>query len=363
MRNSVKLFVMLALSALAAAACGTTATVDTTTTTATPLTTLAPTTTLPPTTTEAPTTTTTTTTIPPVLVSDAINGLPADEALINRRAVAIKIDNHTKAQPQSGVMDADVVYEMLVEGGISRFIAVFHQSDSEYLGPVRSGRPTDIGVVRALDAPFQVSGAQPWVKDIFSAAGLRVAYDTGASTWRENHRAAPHNLYGSSVKVRAYADSRGWPDENPGNIFAFGEPTPGDTPATKVMLSWSGSSNINWVWNGEVYERYIGTTPHEVVDRAGNKSIISAPVIVTIVGKKHTVSSPDGSGSPVPTTDTTGSGDAYIFRDGVVIKGRWDRTSYTDPIHLATESGEDLILPPSKMWIVFYPDDRPLTWE
>ncbi len=353
-----KLFTLLALTAALASACSASAATDATTTTIAPLTTLATTTTIAPTTTEA-----TTTTLPPIVVSEAVNGLPADEASINRRAVVVKIDNHAKARPQSGVMDADVVYELLVEGGITRFAAVFHQSDTDYLGPVRSGRPTDVGVAKALDAPFQISGAQGWVQDIFKSAGLRMVYDTGATTWRERSRSAPHNLYASTYLIRDYADGREWPDDNPGNIFTFGEPTPSNTSATKIHFSWSDHPSTDWVWNGEAYERFNGTEPHIVIDKDGNETTISTPMIVTIMGKKHTVSSPDGNGTSLPTTDTTGSGDAYIFRDGVVIEGSWDRESYADPIHLTTASGEDLILPPSKIWIVFYPDNRPISWE
>lgn len=173
----------------------------------------------------------------------------------------------------------------------------------------------------------------------------------------------PHNLYASTYLIRDYADDRGWPDDNPGNIFAFGEPTPSNTPATKVTFSWSDHPSTEWVWNGEVYERFNGTEPHMVIDEEGNESIISTPMIVTIMGKKHTVGSADGNGTALPTTDTIGSGDAYIFRDGVVVEGSWDRESYTDPIHLTTASGEDLVLPPSKIWVVFYPNNRPISWE
>jgi len=331
--------------------------------------TIAPLATLPPGT--APPTSTTTTTLPPtttttvpaVVVHDTVNGLEAGAASMERRAVVIKIDNHRDARPQAGLMEADLVYEMLVEGGLTRFAAVFHQTDSAFVGPVRSGRPTDVGVVRALDAPFQVSGAQWWVQDIFEDHGLRMVWETGAATWRESSRTAPHNLFASSLLLRDFADSRGWPDENPGNVFQFGETTPSDATASEVTFDWSDHPAVRWVWNGEAYERFNGDTPHEWFNEAGGTGIVSSPVLVAIVGEKHWSRSPDGTGSPVPTTDTIGEGTAYVFLGESVVEGRWDRETYEHPLHLTTTGGADLILPPSRMWISIFPSDESLTWE
>ncbi|MEZ5175733.1 MAG: DUF3048 domain-containing protein [Acidimicrobiia bacterium] len=362
MVRAVRLFALIVAAASLASACSSsTASVATDTTIPAPLTTLAITTTDPPTTTTEPTTTTTTE--PPVVVADSVNGLEASPEAINRRAVVIKIDNSSKARPQSGLMEADLVYEMLVEGGITRFAAVFHQSDLDYVGPVRSGRPTDVGVVRPLDAPFQVSGAQWWVQDIFQAAGLRMAWDRGVATWRENHRAAPHNLYASSILLRGLADDSGWPDDNPGNVFTFGEPTVGTEPATTVAFHWSDHPDVVWKWNGEAYERFNGDDPHMWVDREGNEGQVSVPVIVSITGHKHWSSPPDGNGSSVPTTDTKGSGAAHVFMNGTVIEGTWQRDSYDEPLHLTTDDGNEIVLPPSRLWIAFFPHDRSITWE
>lgn len=333
-----------------------------------PSTTLAPLTTLAPATTEATTTSTTglpttTTTIPPSVIGDTVNGLLAPDGVTNRRAVVIKIDNHPRARPQSGLMEADLMYEMLVEGGLTRFAAVFHQTDLEYVGPVRSGRPTDVGVVKALDSPFQISGAQWWVQDIFKREGLRMVYDTGETTWRIDSRSAPHNLFASSILLRGHADDRGWPDENPGNVFTFGVPTTPTAPATAVTLDWSDHPDVRWVWNGLSYERYNGDVPHQWIDEEGNGGTVTTPLIVVLIGKKTVSSPPDGNGSSVPTTNTVGTGGALVFIEGSVIEGTWDRESYRDPIHLATLDGLDLVLPPSKMWVTIFPHDRTISWE
>ncbi len=298
-----------------------------------------------------------------MLVSDAVNGLDAEAAAIDRRAVVVKIDNHRNARPQAGTMDADLMYEMLVEGGITRFAAVFHQTDLDWIGPVRSGRPTDVGVVKALNAPFQVSGAQGWVLDIFESHDLTMVYDNGVTTWREPHRTAPNNLYSSSLLIREYADDRGWEDKSPGNVFAFGEPTESSTIATEILFDWSSGFNINWNWDGEKYLRYIGDEPHLWVTRDGDEGTVSTPMIVAIVGERTTYHDPVGNGTSLPTTLTEGSGDAYVFRDGIVVEGTWQRDSMAEMFTLTIPDGEPLIIPPSKMWIVVFPDNRTISWN
>lgn len=355
------LLMSLVSLALIVAACGSPSTdAAVTTSTLASITTLSPTASST-TTSTAPVTTTTAT--PAVVVYDTVNGLEASDESMNRRAVVIKIDNHSNARPQSGVMEADLMYEMLVEGGLTRFAAVFHQTDTAYVGPVRSGRPTDVGVVRALDAPYLASGAQPWVKDIFEAAGLKMVWDTGAATFRKSHRSAPHNLFASTYLLRAVADDRNWSDANPGNVFQFGEATMSSSPATEIALDWSNHPDVRWVWNGEAYDRFNGDDPHMWVDESGSGGQVSAPIVVVIVGRKHLSSPPNGKGSSVPTTDTIGSGEAYVFARGTVIEGAWSREHYDAPIDLTTADGTDLILSPSRLWIAFFPDNRELSWK
>ncbi len=361
MRRTTTLILSLVVFALVAAACSSSTGDDTTSTTLAAVTTIAP----PPEDTTTTTTTiadSTTTTDPDADISNGINGLPADDpANLDRRVVIVKIDNSRNARPQSGLMDADIVYEILVEGGLTRFAAAFQSTDTEFVGPVRSGRPTDAEIVKPLDAVLQVSGAQPWVQALFSAANVHVLYDNGRSTWREHHRSAPHNLYSSTLIIRDIADERNWSDESPGNAFLFGEPTESTTPATEIELDWSDHPTVRWVWNGEVYERYNATTPHEWITKDGEKGIVTTPMVIVIEGDRYTASG-DG-GSAVPAIHTIGSGDAKVFRNGTVIEGTWARDSIDDPFTLTDGSGNPIVLPPSKMFVAIFPDSRTVSWS
>lgn len=328
------------------------------------------TTTVPQTTTTAPVTTTTatpqttTTTEPPLEISDSVNGLPADAELIDRRVVAIKIDNHIKARPQSALQSADAVYEIPVEGGITRFIALFHQSDLDWVGPNRSGRPTDSTLVTALaDAPFQISGAQPWVLDIFKADGIRLVVDTGATTFRVSGRSAPHNLFASTLLIRAWADKRDWPDESPGNLFAYGEPTEGDSAATKIEVSFSESTVVTWAWDGEQYLRFHGTTPHEWIDKDGDSGQVAFDTLVVMRMRRYIKADPTGQGSSVPAMDTVGKGDVFVYYNGEVVEGTWERGSKSDKFFLSTSDGVEIVLPPGRVWITLQPNNQPLVSE
>jgi len=361
LRSSSKLIGVLAALTIIASACTSSQEVSEPTTTLVPVTTItepASTTTI---TTTVPATTTTT--IPVVEVSDSINGLPADEDLIDRRVIAVKIDNHPKARPQSGLEVADAVYEILVEGGVTRFIALFHQSDLDYVGPNRSGRPTDAAVLKAIDPVFQISGAQPWVQNVLRAEGIRVVYDNGITTYRVPGRSAPQNLYTSTLAIRELADSKGWDDENPGNLFTFGEPTEGVDTAEVVTIDFSDAPPARWEFDGEQYLRSNGDTPHEWVTKDGERGRVAFETLVALKARKYIASDPSGKGSSVPAMDTVGKGEAFVFYGGEVVKGTWERGSESDPFYLTTPDGTEIVMPPGRIWISIVPDTRPVTWE
>lgn len=360
-RKAPTLLLGLVAFALIAAACSSGSSQDSTTTTTTEATTT--------TTTQAETTTTspatTTTTDAGTEVSGAINGLPADESLIERRVVAVKIDNHIKARPQSGLELADAVFEIPVEGGITRFIALFHQSDSGYVGPNRSGRVTDSKIMASMSgSPIQISGAQGWVQSVFASDDVNVSYDTGFTTFRRQHRSAPHNLFTSTLLIRDYADERGWPDVNPGNLFTFGEPTPGEGSATTIEVPFSGTPPSTWAWDGEQYLHYQGTEPHVwVTENDEETGQVAFDTLVVMKMTKYTARPASGSGTPIPSVETVGTGDALVFYGGQVIAGSWERGSIEDRFTLTAEDGAELVLPPGRVWIHLQPDTETVTWE
>ncbi len=362
----IRIAVLLAGLALVAAGCSGAEEAVTTTTTITTLppvaTTAAATTTS---TTTSTTSTTTTTTLGPQNPSP-LSGLEVEPPeLLERRPIAVKIDNHPNARPQSGLHEADLVYELLVEGGLTRFIAVFHHSDSAYLGPIRSLRPTDSTLVTYLNAPLQISGGQDWIQSLARSRGLLMIGDDRISTFRVGSRRPPHNLYGTTEKMRQTADRRGWEDEPPDPIFTFGEPTIALTPASTVILDWSKQPEVIWRFDPitETYVRSIRDVPHDSLSIDGERNQIAADTLLVLITGRYTARPSSGKGTPVPALETFGVGKALLFYDGAVLQGTWARDSYDDPFELALPTGAEMVVPRGKMWISVFPSTGSVDWE
>jgi len=364
-----RFLLILAVFAALAAACGSS---DDTATTLGQMTTLAPIETTDAASTTAPTTTTTTTTTTTLapLPMSPLNGMGVtDEDALERRVIAVKVDNHWNARPQSGIEQADAMYELLVEGGLTRFIALFHHSDTEYLGPIRSGRPTDPTLIKYLDAPLQISGAQSWVVGVILGYDVNLLGDNGNTTFRIRSRSAPHNLYGSTLLMRDESDRRGFADEPPVEpIFNFGEPTPGASGAGIVNLDWSDNPVVRWEWTGDEYIRFNGDKPHnwrsapaEGTEQTDTQ--IATDTLVVIEAVRYTARSSSGEGSSVPALDTVGSGSAYVFYDGLVVEGEWQRTSAGERFELTLADGSPITIPPGRLWISVFPSNQQVTWE
>ncbi len=372
MRHRLAIVVVLAVIAVACSGSDDAGSTTTTSTTTTPTTTAAPTTTRASTTTS----TTTTTTLPPGTPSP-INGLRVeDDALLDRRVVAIKVDNHPNARPHSGINAADAVYELLVEGQ-TRWIALFHQSSSDFVGPIRSLRPTDPELVNFLGATLAVSGSSVWIAARARSQGTHLITEESASigsVFKIPERRRPHGTYGNTEVIRARADTRGFPDDPPAApMFLFDDIELTDNgptePASRLVMRWPtvGTSAV-WEYDATTgtYLRFHGGGEFLDVNRdRTEQEQISLPTMVVIRAPRYTASParvPE-DGQPVPATDTVGSGSLLVLHGGRVITGTWQRDSANIPFELLTDDGEPLVLPRGRIWISVLPNDGSLTIE
>jgi hypothetical protein len=358
---------LLAALGVVLSACGGSGDAATTTTTAAPTTAATAgttTTTAAPTTTRAPDSTSTTVTLP-TGPAGPLNGLPVnDPDLLARRVVAVKVDNHWNARPQSGLQEADAVIEILVEGGITRFIALFHQSDSEYVGPVRSVRPTDSTMLAPLDAPLVFSGGQAWIQEMTISRGIPLIAEGANGLFRMSHRYAPHNLYADTIDIRATADERGIDDDIDGPLYAVGPwaEDPAEA-ASRIELNWGPGHPAGWTYEDGKYLRYEGDTQQTWVARDGTSGPMAFDVLVFILGRQYVAVPPPGGKSSVPAIDTLGSGRLLIFAHGKVLDGTWERDAVEDPFRLFDQDGNPATVPPGVPWISVYPQQQPFTFE
>ncbi len=276
-----------------------------------------------------------------------------------RPALAIKVENHPLARPQAGLNEADIVYEEPVEGGLTRFIAVFQCSASGRVGPVRSGRTTDPNVLRQFGAAiFGYAGGVPIVKREVPQAGLTdVNYIVAAPAYtRDDARAAPHNLYTSTAALRKAAASKA---EAPAPVFSYAlDLAQRSRKARVVHLPFSGYSDVYWRWSAResAWLRWHATVPHVV---EGDEQVSATNVVVQVVGVSAS-SIIDAAGNASPEVDLVGSGKAYVFRDGRVIIGRWERPTLEDVTRFITKDGAVIALAPGRTWVELLPDSVPV---
>jgi hypothetical protein len=329
---------------------------STTTTTAAPVTT----------TSTAPTTTTTlATTTTMAGPTSAINGLPVDDpTLLERRVLAVKMDNHVNARPQSGVQEADVVFEIVVEG-ITRFLTLWQQSDTDYFGPMRSGRPTDPHILTALNQPtFAISGAQSWVQGLIRSMDVHLIGEVRPATFRVSGRFAPHNLYVDTNLLREHADQQGYPDEPPtGPIWQFGDIPDTAIPAKSVEIDFVGNL-VRWDWDEAtgVWLRTADGQESMWRTRDGEEGRIGFPVMVALHTEQY-LHSPPGRGRSLPSSRTTGTGVAYVFADGMVVEGTWERETEQDWFTLTDADGNVIPVPAGQAWISLVPTNNEIVIE
>lgn len=174
-------------------------------------------------------------------VGSLLNGLPLDEALKIRRPIAVMLDNHIGARPQAGLGEADVVVEALVEGEITRYMAVFQSQDPETIGSVRSARPYFVEMAQSYDALYVHAGGSPEaLSDIRKkgVADLDSLSEGKITFWRRNHKKSPHNLYTSPGAIRNAAAARKYRTDWKGipQTFAYDGTPQNGTPFRQVDL-------------------------------------------------------------------------------------------------------------------------------
>lgn len=270
-------------------------------------------------------------------------GLPSLEDR-NRPALIVKIDNVEDARPPVGVNNADIVYEELVEGGLTRLAAVFHSRGAEPVGPVRSARSTDVNLFPQFNRPlFANSGGNAGVRYELSQSTLVDAGNSAVPNayWRENNRVVPHNLFASTSEIWSAKGGEGGP---PPAMFSFrapGAPAQSGVPAAGVSIRFPTA--IDFDWTGSGWARSQKGSPH--VDSEGVR-ITPANVIVQFTQYKTSSADPNS-----PEAITTGSGDVWVFTGGRLIRGTWNRkdkesiTTYTD------DNGNVIRLAPGSTWI------------
>lgn len=301
-----------------------------------------------------------------------LTGLPpSDPALMDRRPLAIKVANYPRYnRPQYGLTLADNVYEYYIEGGLTRFIAVFYGNNSEWVGPVRSGRYFDEHIQRMYHAYLVFKFADPRVE-----THLETTADVAPFLVVPSIGSCPPFRLKPDRKVEAYNNSYFntllWEDcvtknglENERQAIRtgfFSEMLPAsELRGTRMHTYYSADSYNYWDYDSKTkqYTRYQEVSDNRsgkpesydvLIDAATGKAVHASNVVYLLV--HHNFSNTFDEEDEVYQIDLVDMGEAYVFRDGVGIPARWIRTNKDQPLLLTTLNGAPIYLRPG---ITFY---------
>jgi len=279
------------------------------------------------------------------------------------RPLAVMVDNHPSARPQSGLPAADVVYEALTEGGITRFMAIFATRSVDVVGPVRSARHYFAWWADEYNALYAHCGGYNEAYAAIVTAGVDEVDDLKGhgGFWRSDDRVPPFNLYASTAGLRAAAARLGYETDN----GSFGGLTFKDTDtrtqgeaAQRVTLSYPYGYDVVWEYDvaANDYLRFSAGAPH--VDMTTGQQLRGNNVVVAFVKNWFM------GGDDQQDFQLVGSGRAIYFIDGTVGKGTWSRAALDQPTYFLDAAGQPVALNRGgTTWIQVVPVDANVVYE
>ena len=296
------------------------------------------------------TTTTTSSTTTTVAVATApLTGLPDPSGASHSRPVlSVKVENTAAARPQTGIDEADVLYEEVVEYGITRFVAMFNSTVPAVIGPVRSVRQEDPDIVWPVGGIFAYSGGAQVNVDGINAAPVHAVDENSAGNAMVRNqqdqpaRLAPHNLYGLGQPLF----NLGGDPKPPPALFTYlanGAPPINAPGVISFHVGFDPGYDPTWTWEGApgVWARSIDGTPQTVVG--------GAPIAPTNVVVQFTPYTGEGE------AQTVGAGDVWVFTDGTIRTGRWVRPDKAQPARYVDSAGNPILLRPGRTWVELLP--------
>lgn len=327
---------------------------------------------VPPTDTPEPTATATATLTPTLSVMvlpreegvSIFTGLrPADPSVLQRRPLAIKVDNDPAVVPQSGMGKADVVVESPKEACMTRFTAIFQSQSATRIGSIRSARIVDKELPVIFDAILAFSGAVGPVRQMLYESDLKDQILeqalNGGAFFRDPNIKVPFNLFASTDTLWSVAAKKGWnnpPEATAAWVFSEGAPE-GGAPATSMSMPFPKALPVSWAYNATTgrWARSIGGNPH--IDKAEGQQLTAANVVVLTVNTVQTLIPEQGSALTQGACSNAsvevqlwGEGPVRILRDGQVYAGTWVRAGRDAPFRFVDAQGRDIPLKPGNSW-------------
>ncbi len=285
-------------------------------------------------------------------------GLPVEDTQILRRPIAVIVDNHPGARPQRGLMEADLIFEVLVEGGITRLIPLYLQHEPEVVGPVRSVRKYQVDLALAMDAVVAHCGASPGgyrrieelgaevFNDLWGAPGFFREAITGVSY--------EHTLFTDVTRLRSLMSERGFehdqPPQSPWDFARAGEHPGGEgVGAASVSIAFPGGLGyvVGFEYDAErdLYLRFVSGREH--ADRDSGEQLSGTNILILRVATRLIPGDTEGR----LEMDFTGEGEGLVITGGHAREISWTRADVRSPFEFSDPHGDRLVLRPGLTWV------------
>jgi hypothetical protein len=305
----------------------------------------------------------------PVLVPDPLTGRLVAPAVAKRHPIAVMIDDLNAARPQSGLSSASVVWQAPAEGGIPRYMAIFHDTIPTNVGPVRSSRYYYIAWAAEWRAVYAHAGGSPQALKTLKASGRgQLVYNLdefrySGTFFRISTRRSPHNLYTTGAKLRSAGKRIGAKDQAYKAAWKFAPDAPLEA------RPYGGTISVKYPYNAisYTYDRKTNTYLRSVTGEkkqtdAANKVRI-APKNVIVMRMKFGPLNDGHPGAPRLEATVVGSGNAWIFTNGRTIKGTWKKTALTKPTQFFDANGKQVTLTIGQTFVQVIPGSYPFSFK
>ncbi len=286
-----------------------------------------------------------------------LTGLIEPIALLEKRPLVIMFDNYLDARPQASLHEADLIYEILAEGRITRYMGIYYSKEPEVIGPIRSARPYFIEIALGFNPYFVHVGGSDDAFLLIKASGIQnIDAISSNPFWRVSHKFAPHNLYSSYEALIAEANRRQYEATHVPQFVDFyvEQSSINGEKVTEIECVYRASASTkeklyytSYIYNNEdsLYYRYTNNEPH--LEETTSTHLTCTNIIVQYVETKVI----DNQGRLKMDVIGTGTGKAYS--NGECVSITWRKETATDPIVYFLENGDPLVLNPGVTWIQF----------
>lgn len=282
----------------------------------------------------------------------------ATQGETTRRPVLVQVDNAPAARPQSGLSQADIVYEAMAEGDVTRFSAIFSCREVDTVGPVRSARLINLELVPEYTALLSNSGSSMGVSAELEAAALpNINHPSYPDAYvRVEDRIAPHNLMTSTTSIRSAAAGAGIPVEYKVDMLTFKEDSPAPS-VSRIGIPYSGIVDVSYSYDPgtNAWLRSISGEAH--IDALTGAQIAPKNVLVQYVTISESSIEEDAGGNMGLIFNLKGTGRVQIFRDGQMVEGAWQRNGDTDVTQYLDAAGKPIPLNRGLTFIQLVPVD------